>query len=331
MRILNSQNITVSDALDSEVCASETPSDQLPASVPARRGISAIVLTFNEAKRLGPCLESLLWADEIIVVDGFSTDDTVEIARSYTPLVYRSNLLGPDKPGGFSDQRNFAMDQASGDWILFIDADERVTPELAGEIRAVVNRNRPGDPGAFRMRRREHLFGVPTHYTHGPSWQTRMVRRNAGRWNARSVHETLHTEGEIADLNGVLLHFSKDSIAHYVETMNRYTSLEAAEAFKNNPLPARFPILAIFRSFFHRYVYLQSYREGTFGLLMSLMFAFYTYLTWAKHWEIAKNAGLIPGRSKPRWHTRIAAGAMRTCWRAVGAVKRRISAQAQGR
>jgi glycosyltransferase involved in cell wall biosynthesis len=314
---------------DPEAPVSDTSLVESPASASrspvARARISAIVLTFNEAKRLAPCLESLLWADEVIVVDGFSTDDTVEIARGYTSLVYRSNLLGPGKPGGFSDQRNFAMAKATSDWILFIDADERVTPELAGEIRSVVTRSQSGDPAGFRMRRREYLFGVPTHYTHGPSWQTRLVRRDAGQWNGRAVHEGLHIEGTVADLNGILLHFSKDSIAHYVETMNRYTSLEAAESFKRNQMPARSPIGAIIQSFFHRYIYLQSYREGVFGLLMSLMFACYTYLTWAKHWELAKNAGVIPGQTMPGRHTRVIANAMRRAWQAFGMFKRRIS------
>jgi (heptosyl)LPS beta-1,4-glucosyltransferase len=309
-----------------ELPAADTPDAGSSATLHARPRISAIVLTYNEAKRLAPCLQSLLWADEIIVVDGLSTDDTVEVARCYTPHVYRSDLLGPNKPGGFSDQRNFAMAQASGDWILFIDADERVTPELALEMRSVVDRSRPCDPVAFRMRRREYLFGVPTHYTHGPSWQTRLVRRDAGRWNARAVHESLQVEGHVADLNGIVRHFSKDSIAHYVETMNRYTSLEAAEAFKKNACPSRWPVPVILRSFLHRYVYLESYREGVFGLLMSLMFTFYTYLTWAKHWELAKNAGLIPGQTRPRRSTRFVAGAMRRVWCTFGLFKRRLSA-----
>jgi len=176
------------------------------------------------------------------------------------------------------------------------------------------------------MRRREYLFGIPTHYTHGPSWQTRMVRRDAGEWNGRAVHEALEVKGEVADLDGMLQHFSKDSISHYVETMNRYTSLEAAESFKRNQMPDRLPIAAMIRSFFHRYIYLESYREGAFGLLMSIMFAFYTYLTWAKHWELAKDAGLIPGQTKPTWPTRVIASFLRRAWQGVGYFKRRISA-----
>jgi len=325
MGILNPETSAATNLFDAESSGSEMSGIQSQPLTTERPRISAIVLTFNEAKRIAPCLQSLIWADEIIVVDGFSTDDTVEVALCYTALVYKSDLLGPGKPGGFSDQRNFAMAQATGDWILFIDADERVTPELAGEIRSVVNRSQPGDPAAFRMRRREHVFGVPTRYTHGPSWQTRMVRRDAGRWNARAVHESLQVDGEVGDLNGLLQHFSKDSIAHYVETMNRYTSLEAAETFKRDQRPSRWPVALIIRSFFHRYVYLESYREGVFGLLMSLMFAFYTYLTWAKHWELVKNAGLIPGQTRPTWYTRLFASAMRRAWCAVGYIKRRIS------
>jgi glycosyltransferase involved in cell wall biosynthesis len=321
MRLLNPQIVSESEIRE--------PGVSQPAP-PTRPRISAIVLTYNEAKRLGPCLESLLWADELIVVDGFSTDDTVQIARCFTPLVYRSNLLGPDKPGGYSDQRNFAMSQATGDWVLFVDADERVTPELAGEIRSVVNRHRAGGAAAFRMRRREHFFGVATHYTHGPSWQTRLVRRDSGQWNSRSVHEELHVDGTVGQLTEFLQHYSKDSIAQYVETMNRYTSLEAAEAFKKNQLPGTTPIFAMARSFLHRYIYLQSYREGTFGLLMSIMFAYYTYLTWAKHWELAKNAGLIPAETRPRWHTRIVAATLGEVWRGTSAVKRSIQRSAGG-
>jgi glycosyltransferase involved in cell wall biosynthesis len=315
MRLLNPQIVSESETREPAV-------SQPPA--PARPRISAIVLTYNEARRVGPCLESLLWADELIVVDGFSTDDTVKIARCFTSLVYRSDLLGPDKPGGYSDQRNFAMCQATGDWVLFVDADERVTPELAGEIRSVVNRNRPGDPAAFRMRRREHFFGVPTHYTHGPSWQTRLVRRDSGQWNSRAVHEALRVDGETGELSEYLQHYSKDSISHYVETMNRYTSLEAAEAFKKNQIPNSTPVFAMIRNFVHRYIYLQSYREGVFGLLMSIMFGFYTYLTWAKHWELAKNAGLIPSQTRPRWRTRILAGTLGALWRGAGVAKRSI-------
>jgi glycosyltransferase involved in cell wall biosynthesis len=324
MGALNSQVLSVSDLADAKSVAAPAPANLRPR-------ISAIVLTYNEAKRVGPCLESLLWADEILVIDGFSTDDTVSVAQCFTSLVYRSDLLGPDKPGGFSDQRNFAISRATGDWVLFVDADERVTPDLAGEIRTVVSGIGPGDPSAFRMRRREHFFGVPTHYTQGPSWQTRLVRRDAGHWNSRAVHESLLVEGRIGDLSGFLQHYSKDSIAQYVETMNRYTALEAAEAFKKNQLPARSPIPAMLRNFLHRYIYLESYREGVFGLLMSLMFAVYTYLCWANHWELAKNAGIISAQTRPRWYTRLLAGAMRGCWRGAGFLKRGVFQSERGK
>jgi len=319
MRVLSSQAVT-------EI--GETAAGPSAPQV-ARPRISAIVLTFNEAKRVGPCLESLLWADETIVVDSFSTDDTVQVAQCYTSLVYRSDLLGPSKPGGYSDQRNFAMEKAAGDWVLYVDADERVTPALAAEIRAIVNASGPESPAAFKMRRRENFFGVATHYTQGPSWQTRLVRRDAGRWNSRAVHEQLRVDGAVGELNEYLQHYSKDSIAHYVETMNRYTSLEALEAFKKNPLPPRTPVPGMLKNFLHRYIYLESYREGVFGLLMSLMFGFYTYLSWAKHWELAKNAGTVQAQTRPGWLTRIVAGALRLAWRGFGTVKRGFTTESE--
>jgi glycosyltransferase involved in cell wall biosynthesis len=320
MRILRSQAV-------SEI--GEEAGSGASAPQVARLRISAIVLTYNEAKRLGPCLESLLWADETIVVDSFSTDDTVQVARCYTSLVYRSDLLGPDKPGGYSDQRNFAMGKATGDWLLYVDADERVTPALAVEIRAAVSASGSAGPAAFRMRRRENFFGVATHFTHGPSWQTRLVRRDAGQWNSRAVHEQLRVEGAVSDLNEYLQHYSKDSIAQYVETMNRYTSLEAAEAFKKKRRPPRSPLPGMMRNFLQRFIYLESYREGAFGLLMSVMFGFYSYLTWAKHWELAKNAGVAPAESRPGMFTRFIAAGLHGAWRSFGAIKRGIKTESE--
>lgn len=284
--------------------------------------VTAAVLTLNEGKRLGACLASLGWAADRLIVDGGSADDTAAVASAADARLVVSRLLGPDRPGGFSDQRNFALDQASADWVLFVDADERVTPELAESIRATIEAWTPGKPVAYRMRRREHFFGVHSPYTHGEGWQTRLVRRADVRWDGRAVHEGLIFDGGLGDLEGELLHYSKDTVQAYVHTMNRYTSLEAQEAFARRPIPPQTPIPAIIRNVLHRYLYMGSYREGTFGLLMSLMFGVYAYLTWAKHWELAKDAGLIAGETRPGRVTAAVAGALRAAWHGAGRVRR---------
>ena len=286
-----------------------------------RHTLSVIVLTYNEAHRVRACLESVAWADEIVVVDGGSTDDTREIAREFTPHVHVSDLLGPDRPGGFSDQRNFALDQATGDWVFFLDADERATPELRAEVEARLLNGPDEGHAVYRVRRLEHFFGVLSPHTHGQSWLTRLIRRGGGRWDGRRVHEGVAHEGTQGDLHAYFLHYSKDTIAQYVETMNRYTSLEADELVRADRPLARSPWPSMIHAFLYRYTHLGSYREGTFGLLMCLMLTCYQYLVWAKHWEKCKDAGLVPGRTPPGALTTATAGLFGGLWRGLGQLK----------
>ena len=269
--------------------------------------ISAIILTYNEQVRLRDCLASATWCDEVVVVDGYSTDDTVGVAREFTDKVFLSDRLGPSKPGGFAEQRNFALEQASSEWVFFLDADERFTPELAKEVRERFRKGIDADVAIFRVRRREHFFGVYTPYTHGEGWQTRMHRKGAAKWDARLVHEGLQSEGKTDSLDGYLLHFSKDSISDYLATQNRYTSLEAEQAVADGVQLAKSPFLGMLRTFFSLYVYQRSYREGAFGLIMSLFFAQYNFHCWAKRWEIEMKAGRIKA-DQPRvvWLEKIA-------------------------
>jgi hypothetical protein len=281
------------------------------AAPPARmRTITVIVLTYNEAQRLRPCLESVRWADEIIVIDGHSTDDTTKLAQEFTPHIYLSDLLGPKNPGGFSDQRNFGLSKASGDWVFFLDADERVTPQLRTEIEERLLGDVDEGHVVYRVPRLEHFFGVPSPYTHGDGRQWRMMRRGRAQWNHRLVHEGLVFEGTAGDLVQPMLHYSKDTVGQYIATMNRYTALEAEELMKAGTPLARSPWPSMCHTFLHRYINMRSYREGTFGLLMSLMLTFYQFLVWTKHWELCKNQGLVPKVTRPR----PMASAVYQCW-----------------
>ena len=263
--------------------------------------VSIVVLTYNEEHRIHDCLASAAWCEEIIVVDGHSTDRTVEIARQFTNKVLTSDLLGPDKPGGFAAQRNFALDHASSDWIFFLDADERFTPELAREIPERLRAGVDEGIAAFRVRRNEHFFGVFSPYTHGESWLTRLVRKGKGRWDDKLVHEGLVVDSKTESLGGYIDHYSKDSIAAYLATQNRYTTLEAEQAAaKGEPMP-RSPLAGMVKTFLNTYIYKGSYREGAFGLIMSLLFTYYHFLCWAKRWEIEVKGKRITG-DQPRMH-----------------------------
>jgi len=276
--------------------------------------VSAVVLTFNESRRLRDCLESVRWADEIVVVDGFSTDDTVAIAKEFTGKVLLSDRLGPGKPGGYSDQRNFALQNVTSPWAFFIDADERCTPELSEEIQKTVADQPPPDVTAYQIRRKEYFFGVHSPYTHGSGWLVRLLRTDRVRWNDRLVHEGIVTTGSVRQLQGMLLHYSKDSIADYLATQNRYTSLEAQELAKQHAILLRRPLFESFRTFCNMYVYKGAYREGAFGLIMSVFIGSYTFQTWAKHWESEMKAGRLPA-TKPGFPALEAlAAALRSVW-----------------
>ena len=276
--------------------------------------VSAVILTYNEEVRIKDCLASAAWCDEVVVVDGHSTDSTVAVSREYTDKVFLSDRLGPSKPGGFAEQRNFGLEQASGDWVFFLDADERFTPELAKEIRERMDKGIASEVTIFRVRRREYYFGVYTPYTHGEAWQTRMLRKGKVKWDSRLVHEGLVTEGKTDSLDGYILHFSKDSIYDYLATQNRYTSLEAEQAVADGlPLP-KSPFPGLIRTFLNLYVYKGSYREGAFGLIMSLFFAQYNFLCWAKRWELEMKAGRIkPDQPRVGWIEKIA-GILSSIW-----------------
>jgi glycosyltransferase involved in cell wall biosynthesis len=185
--------------------------------VDARPTLSVIIITFNESRHIGPCLDSVAFADERIVVDSGSTDDTCAIARARGAQVH----ITADWPG-FGAQKNRALDLASGDWVLSLDADERVPADLAGEIRAAL-----AAPGfaAYCMPRLSEVMGRPMR--HGGWWPDhvlRLFRRGSARFSNDVVHERVEAEGEPGVLSGHLLHYAYDSIEAMLAKMDRYST-----------------------------------------------------------------------------------------------------------
>ena len=247
--------------------------------------LSVTVVAKNEAADLGSALASVAWADEIVVVDSHSTDETVAIARQHTDRVVVHDWLG------HIEQKNYAASLASHDWILSLDADERVTPALADEIRATLT----ADPrhAAFRIPRVTWHLGRWVRSTDWyPDYQTRLYDRRQARWTGRYVHEALTMDGSAGQLGGELQHYAYRDIADHLETINRYTTLAARQMLEDGRRAgflqlAGHPPLAFLRN----YLAHGGIRDGVPGFIISSMNAYYVFLKFAKLREMDRVQG----------------------------------------
>lgn len=242
--------------------------------------LSVTVITRNEAADIDAALQSVAWADEIVVVDSQSTDDTVAIARRRTERV-----MVREWPG-YIDQKNYAASVATHDWILSIDADERVTPALADEIQALMAAG--PSAAAFRIPRVTWHLGRWVRTTDWyPDYQLRLYDRRAAAWTGKYVHEAVMVRGVTGRLRGELLHYAYRDIADHLETIDRYTTLAARqmhEAGRRAGLLqiAGHPPLAFLRN----YLAHGGIRDGVPGFIISALNAYYVGLKFAKLWEI---------------------------------------------
>lgn len=238
--------------------------------------LSAVVLTKNEENNIASCLESVQWADELIVLDSFSEDATVEIARSLGAKVYQRHFVN------YPDQRNAAIGFAGGDWVFFIDADERATPELAAEVRRVIENE---SPVGWWVPRKNYIFGRWTrHAGWYPDHQLRLFRRHRARYDeTREVHELVILDGETGYLENALIHYNYDNLVQFFARQNLYTEYEARAMFKQEirAQPQNF-ILQPLREFRRRYISLEGYKDGFHGLLLSCLMAYYELVKYVK-------------------------------------------------
>jgi (heptosyl)LPS beta-1,4-glucosyltransferase len=229
------------------------------------------VLTFNEQKHIGDCLDSLAWADDRLVFDSFSTDQTCEIAREHGVHVVQNKFQN------YAQQRNAALAVVSSEWVFFLDADERCTPTLAEEIRAILHA-----PLAtvYSVPRHNYLFGK---LTLGAGWypdfQARLFRvGKAGFDPMREVHETAQYEGEMGYLKHELIHYNYENVEQFHRKQRKYTEYDASILFKQGvkPKPRNF-VLQPLREFRRRFISLKGYRDGAHGLHLSLLMAYYNF------------------------------------------------------
>lgn len=245
--------------------------------------VSAVVITKNEEKYIAGCLQSLSWVDEIIVVDSFSTDRTVEICREYTDKVFQRPWPG------YAAQKNFGIEQAQNPWILSIDADEEASGELREEILAVLDNPECIEFDGFYIPRKNYLGNRWMRYAgQYPDYQLRLFRESA-RYITREVHETVDITGPAGYLASPILHNTYENISAFVEKINLYTALEAKERGKQGP-PGVFSFIWLpLRKFVWAYFYKKGFLDGILGLIISVSLAYYVFLDLAKTWE-AKGA-----------------------------------------
>ena len=245
--------------------------------------LSVTVITKNEAADIGAALQSVAWADEIVVVDSHSEDDTVAIARRCTDRVIARDWQG------YIDQKNYAASVATHDWILSLDADERVTPALAAEIQVLIAAG--PSAAAFRIPRVTWHLGRWIRTTDWyPDYQVRLYDRRVAGWTGQYVHEAVTVRGVTGQLRGELQHYAYRDIADHLETIDRYTTLAARqmhEAGRRAGLPqiAGHPPLAFLRN----YVAHGGIRDGVPGFIISALNAYYVGLKFAKLWEIERS------------------------------------------
>ncbi len=252
------------------------------------------IITFNEEDNIEAALESIGFADEIIVVDSHSTDRTRELAsgfrgRSRDGREVKPRVIERDWPGHV-EQKNFAIDQAQHDWVLCLDADERVSPQLRREIETVLAVALPVFDGYTMPRKTYYLGRWISRGGWYPDRKLRLFRRSRGRWGGVNPHDHVKIEGRTHNLQGDLHHYSYRNMAEHIRTINFFTDIASREKQKSR---VRHPLVRMLVQppfkFFKMYILKQGFREGVAGLIIAILGMFYVFMKYAKLWELQLN------------------------------------------
>jgi glycosyltransferase involved in cell wall biosynthesis len=246
-----------------------------------RPPISVLLPTYNCAATVRDTLESVKWADEILVVDSYSTDDTLAICSLFGARIIQHEYINSAK------QKNWALPQCSHEWVLQIDSDEVLSPELRAEMEQVLA-TAPAEVDAYRMPRRNLMLGKWVR--HGgvyPDHQIRVIRRDRARWREREVHAHILVSGKIETFRNDLIHLDVLHLFKPLRNLDRYTRYEADELRKNG-VKFRWHQLLIRPCgvFVYRYLWLQGFRDGWRGLILAVYWSVYVFFTRAKLWEM---------------------------------------------
>lgn len=239
--------------------------------------LTAIILTYNESRHIEACIQSVKFADAVLVFDSYSTDNTVDLARRTGADVIQHPF------SDYATQRNAALDSVRGktDWVLFVDADERVDAPLADEIRRVIQTD---EAVGWRIPRHNYIFGKLTRATGWyPDYQTRLLKVGFARYDpTRKVHEVVMLDGELGTLTHPLTHYNYDNARQFAQKQRKYTAYEAKILYERGVRPKlRNYILQPIRHFKWRFFELKGYQDGLHGLRLSLLMSWYEF---KKYW-----------------------------------------------
>lgn len=246
--------------------------------------ITAIIPTFNEENNIKEVLESVGFADELLVVDSFSTDQTLEIARQFPTRIIQREYQNS------ASQKNWAIPQATHEWILLVDADERVTPALRDEILQLIHQWSDTQPVAFWIGRINHFMGQQVRFS---GWQNdkviRLFRKDKCRYEEKKVHAEIIANGAVGKLQNKFLHFTFRSMDHYVEKINRYAAWQAQDYDQRTGFltPYHF-VLKPFWGFFKHFILKQGFRDGVVGFTIAKLQSYGIFMRYVNLWLLRK-------------------------------------------
>jgi glycosyltransferase involved in cell wall biosynthesis len=258
--------------------------------------ITGVVITKNEEKNIGGCLKSLEWCDQLIVVDSFSDDNTVEIAKSMNALVFQKEFLG------YGSQKQFAIEQSVNDWIIMIDADERVTLELKNEILESLVDPKKDSVTAYQIPMSEFMFGK---YVRHGGWygyyRCSLFRKSATSIQG-SVHEQIKTSGAQLKMRNFILHFSHFTVEHFIFKLNKYTTIEAKARYEEGDRSSVLKVTTLpIIVFLYKYLYQRGFLDGLHGYALAAMMSIYHFVREVKimiidynckHSQLTKDIGI---------------------------------------
>lgn len=246
--------------------------------------ISVYVLTYNNRRTIEQCFKSLGWAEELVVVDSFSTDGTYEICQRYTDKTYQRKWTG------HRDQYQYAAHQTTRDWIMFVDADEEIPTELAEEIRKVLEEGTK-DIDGFLVYRRTYYLGRWIRFGGWyPDCEVRLYRRDKGRWEG-GLHAKVVVDGRVGSLKNQYLHYTYRDISDQIQTIDKYSQIAAEDMFMSGE---KFSLLKLlfhppFR-FIKEYLFKSGFRDGLPGFIIIVSTMYYVFIKYAKLWELTRSA-----------------------------------------
>lgn len=245
------------------------------------QGVSIVILAKNEENNILDCLESVKEAGEIIVVDDYSEDRTLEIARKFGDKV---KIFQHKLNGDFSAQRNFGLSKATCEWVLFVDADERVTEALASEISNLKSQI-PNDTNGFYTKRRDAVWGRELKFGEtGNIKLLRLGRKDSGKWKGK-VHEVWNVSGKIGDLNNELIHYPHQTVREFLGEISLYSTIRANELYEKGVSVSAFHIVLYPKlKFLLNYFIKLGFMDGLSGLVLALMMSFQSFLVRGKLW-----------------------------------------------